>query len=563
MKAMILAAGLGTRLRPYSRHTPKALFTINERPVLAIAIAKLQSSGCDAIMVNTHHHHGKIEAFIAGGNFGIPVHWRYEIEILGTGGAIRNVADFWQDDSLLVINADIVCDIDLAQVHAFHQAHGCPVTMVMHDHAKFNSVWVDSQDLVSGFQAHGNQSGYQSLAFTGIHLLERRVLDFLPEGEPSSIIDTYGRMITAGERIAAFVVRGHRWHDIGTPESYRTAVFDHMAPLAFNTAFGAPPVDQIQKQPLQGDGSDRQWYRLNDRQRSLIMVDHGIRRGVETIEVDAFIRIGRHLGACGVAVPQIYAYDRLAGLVFLQDVGDAHLQDQIDPADEPGMLRLYRGVIDGWIAMALNGSKGFDPAWTYQTAHYDAQVVLNNECRYFVEAFVQGYLGWEISFGELNPEFELLAAKIAQTEITGFLHRDFQARNIMVHNERIYFIDFQGGRRGPIQYDLASLLIDPYTNLPVHVQRELLDYGVNALRKHHPDRAESFVEGYGLCALSRNLQILGAFAFLSRTKGKKQFEQYIPRAVDSLVRNLACLKGISLPKLEQVAAGVQQTIRHM
>lgn len=553
---MILAAGLGTRLRPYSRHTPKALFTINEQPVLAMAIEKLQKAGFDAVMINTHHHHRQIEDFIAQSTFAIPVHTRHEAEILGTGGGIRNVADFWENECLLVINADIVCDIDPARILAFHRSHEHPVTMVMHDHKQFNSVHVDADDYVTGFYSDCEYQGIRKLAFTGIHVLDRRVLDFLPPQGPAHIIDTYKKMIAADEKIKACIVYGHRWYDIGTPQNYQAAVYDHMAPTAFESAFGRCPTGKIQKQPLQGDGSDRRWYRLSQEGKSLIMADHGIRTQKEPQEVDAYISIGRHLAARKVAVPKIYAYDRHAGLVFNEDLGDTHLQTLIGIKDEPQILRCYRQVIDQWITMALEGSNGFDTAWTYQTPHYDAQVVLNNECRYFSEAFLQGYLRWDTAYEELRPEFEQLAKKIMETEIRGFLHRDFQSRNIMVKNKRICFIDFQGGRLGPIQYDLASLLIDPYADLPGSVQSELLGYAVRKLQHCTDIDQDRFIQGYACCALSRNLQILGAFAFLGRIKGKIQFEKYIPQAVKSLVRNLSCLKGFSLPKLEELAGKI-------
>ena len=95
MKALILAAGLGTRLRPYTDHTPKPLFSIQGRPLLDIMIFKLIAAGCKAVIINTHHRHAQIESFIAQQTYPIPIQTRYEPDILGTGGAIKNVADFW------------------------------------------------------------------------------------------------------------------------------------------------------------------------------------------------------------------------------------------------------------------------------------------------------------------------------------------------------------------------------------------------------------------------------------------------------------------------------------
>jgi len=561
MKALILAAGLGTRLRPYTNHRPKALFTINQRPLLAMIVEKLQRAGFEAVLVNTHHHYEQIEAYVANARFALPVHTFREVDILGTGGAIRNVADHWKDQSLLVINADVVSDIDLARIYGFHQGHGFPVTMVMHDRADFNSVCVDAQDFITDFHCRG-QARNRIMAFTGIHVIDRRVLDFLPNQGPAHIIDAYGRMLEAGERIKACVVSDHYWQDIGVPERCQAAVFDHMAPLAFETAFGTCPQEPIQRKQLHGDGSDRRWYRLKAGQQALIMADHGIRTARSRQEVDAYVRIGQHLHGNGIAVPRIYLHDNCAGLVFVEDVGDEHLQTLAGRSDESERRRIYEQVIDHWITLAVEGHRNFDPLWTFQSTHYDREVILEKECRYFMEAFVQTYLGWPWTYDSLRTEFERIAREIGRTEIPGLLHRDFQSRNIMVQNQRIWFIDFQGARLGPIQYDLASLLIDPYAALPVDTQHQLTAYSLDRLDTRYGVDPVRFSQGYGMCAISRNLQILGAFAFLSRMKGKTQFEKYIPCAVQSLVYNLTRAP-VPLPELTAAARKIAGHIAQM
>ncbi len=561
MKALILAAGLGTRLRPYTNHRPKALFTINQRPLLAMIVEKLQRAGFKAVLVNTHHHYDQIEDYVANARFDIPVRTFREIDILGTGGAIRNVADHWKEGALLVINADVVSDIDLARIYEFHQSHEYPVTMVMHDRPDFNSVCVDAKDFVTGFHCRGPGKN-RIMAFTGIHVIEPRVLDFLPNQGPAHIIDAYGRMLEAGERIKACVVSNHYWQDIGAPERYQAAVFDQMAPLAFEAAFGTCPQGPILRRQLCGDGSDRRWYRLEAGHLSLIMADHGIRKARGPQEVDAYVRIGQHLHGSGIAVPRIHLHDNFAGLVFVADVGDEHLQTLAGRSDESQRRLRYEQVIDHWITMAMEGRRNFDPLWTFQSTHYDREVILEKECRYFVEAFVQTYLGWPWTYDNLCSEFERIAREIDRTGIPGFLHRDFQSRNIMVQDQRIWFIDFQGARLGPIQYDLASLLIDPYTALSIDSQDHLKAYGIAQLEARYGVDPVRFSEGYGMCAISRNLQILGAFAFLSRMKGKTQFEKYIPCAVQSLVRNLTHAP-VPLPKLTAAAGKIAGHLAQM
>jgi len=114
------------------------------------------------------------------------------------------------------------------------------------------------------------------------------------------------------------------------------------------------------------------------------------------------------------------------------------------------------------------------------------------------------------------------------------MHRDMQSRNIMIgNNNDIYFIDFQGARSGPLQYDLASLLIDPYVNLEDQIKDKLLQYAMGKLKLNNKE-SQNFSKCYQYCCLTRNMQFLGAFSFLSQTKKKKKFEQYIPASIKSL-----------------------------
>ncbi|MDA8141928.1 MAG: sugar phosphate nucleotidyltransferase [Desulfobacteraceae bacterium] len=561
MKALILAAGLGTRLLPFTRHTPKPLFTLNQRPMLDLIVERLVAAGCQAAIINTHHHHEQIETFIAQRRYPIPVLCRHEPEILGTGGAIRNVADFWSGQSALIINSDIVTDIDLRSVFAFHGRHQFPVTMVMHDYLEFNSVQVDDADFIVDFEPkHPVAPHDRILAFTGIHVVDARVLDFLPPEGPAHVISAYGRMLKAGERIKALVARNHRWRDIGTPESYKIAARDHMAPIALEGATGQKPDAQIQYHSLSGDGSDRRWYRVTHQDHSIIMVDHGIRperHGRQ--EVDAYVDIGLHLYSKSVPVPQVHLFDRFSGLVFLQDLGDQHLQTAIQGQSQIRIKDIYGQVLSQWLHMAIAGAEGFDPNWTYQTARYDRELILSRECRYFMEAFVHGYVGRSDPYEIMEDEFQCLADRALQDSVTGFMHRDLQSRNIMVQNERIFFIDFQGGRMGPLQYDLASLLIDPYAALSPELQRELARNTADQLARRTNINPDQFLRGYEYCALTRNLQMLGAFGFLSRVKGKTFFEGFIPMAIRTLQRNLQA-HGTFFPKLTALVDNIAKGI---
>jgi NDP-sugar pyrophosphorylase family protein len=542
MKALILAAGYGTRLRPYTNHTPKPLFSIAGRPLLDIIIDNLQRAGCKAVIINTHHLHQEIETFVAAQNYRLPVSTRYEPQILGTGGAIKNVADFWDHQPFMVINADIVADIDLSEVYRTHCRQHPTATLVLCDDPVFNSVAVEKNKWIKGFQDRGQtiqQPAERLLTFTGIQILEPRVLDYIPENKASSSIDAFKKILADDQKLQAYIAPKGKWQDIGTPKRYRQTAYATVSSRAFKKAFGDIPDLRIEKKRLKGDGSERQWYRLKSGRHSLIMADHGIRENRSISEVDAFVHIGQHLYRQGVSVPKIYFSDTFCGLVFLDDLGDVNLQQAARLTPNPkALIRLYESVIDQLIKLSLRGADQFDPAWTYQTAHYDQALIIEKECRYFQNAFLKGYLGLRTRPQDLAADFASLAQKALQYSNTGFMHRDMQSRNLMIKNHQVYFIDFQGGRLGPIQYDLASVLIDPYVELTDAVQDQLLDYSIDALSDIMVVKPKEFRFCYHYCTLTRNLQILGAFSFLSRVKGKPYFEKYIPAALRTLKSTL-------------------------
>ena len=165
---------------------------------------------------------------------------------------------------------------------------------------------------------------------------------------------------------------------------------------------------------------------------------------------------------------------------------------------------------------------------------------------------MQTFCGKPVQPADLEEEFAHLADRALEGGLTGFMHRDFQSRNIMVHAGKYYFIDFQGGRLGPLQYDLASLLIDPYVDLPLEARSSLLDYAADRIRSEHGIASQTFRNGYEYCCLTRNLQILGAFGHLSRNKGKTWFEPYVPAAVRSLKQILSTARGREFPKLQRI-----------
>jgi len=564
MKALILAAGYGTRLRPYTDRMPKALFPIAGRPVIDRLIRQLAEAGCRAVMVNTHHLGDRVASFLSEQSYPIPVKVRHEIEILGTGGAIKNVEDFWDDRPFLVVNSDIVTDTDFRRLYTIHGAHPHPATLVLHHDPTLNSVQVDAENVITAFSAPSNDDplgpGIRQMTFTGIQVLDPGILPLIPKGEFSSSIDTYRQLMHNGEKIRAWIPDEIYWKDIGTPDRYRQAVVDQMAPDVFARLWPDDDTLPITWKTLAGDGSDRQWFRLNREGRSLILVDHGMRHSNGPSEAVAFIDIGRHLKRCAVPVPEILDYDRFAGVVILEDLGDRHLQQIVTGAPPAKIAAMYERVIAAQIHMGLAGAKGFDPGWAFQTPAYDAELVMEKECRYFVDAFAKGYLLLDVDFDMLQDEFEQLAGRAAGADTIGFMHRDFQSRNIMVCNEQIFFIDFQGGRIGPLAYDLASLLIDPYVALPTSLRHRLIDVACRVMAKLKAGSPEQLRHDFDYCALARNLQILGAFGFLTLKKGKPFFHDFIPPAVKTLGECLSGSLGKTFPKLRRLQHRIEGSL---
>jgi aminoglycoside/choline kinase family phosphotransferase/choline kinase len=553
MKALILAAGLGTRLLPYTRITPKPLFPLAGRPLLERHILQLREAGCEAVIVNTHHLSEQIEAFIASGCWGIPAVARREPDILGTGGAIRNVGDFWDERPFFVINADICHAVDLRRVYAFHLREGSAATLVLADDAEFNSVTVDSAGRIREFAPSPSAAPAGALTFTGIQVLDPAVLEYIPAEGASHSIEAFRAMIADGRDVRGFITAHGEWMDLGTPERYRRAAREACAREAWEQAFSQPPSAALTWERLEGDGSDRQWSRVKTAGDSLVLADHGLRATAAVAEVDAFIHIGRHLKSKGLPVPTIHFADAFAGLVFLEDLGDISLQSTVLAApDRRRTMAVYRKVIERVIALSVEGAEGFDPAWTHQTPAYDRDVVLERECRYFCDAFLRGYAGLDAGFDDFQDEFGRIADQALEDALRGFMHRDLQSRNIMLKGDRCYFIDFQGGRLGPVQYDLASLLIDPYAGLTPEEQEHLLGYALRQLAVRRPVEAAGFRRAFSGCALSRNLQVLGAFGFLTTVKGKSRFARYIPAALQTLAGRLAKREPGEFPKLHRV-----------
>lgn len=218
---MILAAGLGTRLRPLTDRIPKALVPVGNQPALSHVVEYLKRYGVTEIIVNAHHHYGQIVDFVDRGRpFGITMEVRIEPDILGTGGGIRNTLDFWNHNAFIVMNSDILTDINLDQVVEAHKRSGDIATLVLHKYEPFNQIALREGNKLRKIGRHSHP---ECFAFTGIHIIEPRLLQHIPEHRYFDIVQCYRQLLQAEKQINGFLSEGHRWRDIGSLESYRSA----------------------------------------------------------------------------------------------------------------------------------------------------------------------------------------------------------------------------------------------------------------------------------------------------------------------------------------------------
>ena len=317
-----------------------------------------------------------------------------------------------------------------------------------------------------------------------------------------------------------------------------------------------PAADDVTVRPLRGDGSQRKFWRVAPRgsDRGLIAMWNPPSTRAAALENIAYLEIGTHLWKKGMPLPEIHRHDPEHGWFIMEDLGDTTLQDHAAAAADP--VPVYERVVETLFRLQFEGARGFDTSWCCQTASYDRSVMIHRESEYFRDAFLGTYLGMEPPGRELAPCFEHLADAASHGGEPIFLHRDFQSRNIMVHGDVFGIIDWQGGRLGPAGYDLASLLIDPYTGLTRAQQEAVHRVYTRLLEDHDPGRADPFRTAYPYLAVQRNLQILGAFSYLTRVMHKPFFETYIPPALDSLRELLGDLNDPGLSPLESVLAGI-------
>ena len=315
---------------------------------------------------------------------------------------------------------------------------------------------------------------------------------------------------------------------------------------------------------IQGDGSDRRFYRVL-RPQKMVAVFPSLIHPRKKEEARATYMLGYHLYDLGVAIPGVIDHQRDVGLVLLEDVGDDHLQTRILAMESSQeKIKLYQKSVDALLTFQIDGVKGFDIRCCWDSPKYDYELMITRESDYFIQALCKEYAGQVFDESEVRKECMVIAQRASREPANFLLHRDFQSRNLMVFADTIKIIDFQGARLGPLAYDLASLLFDPYVQLSQQERETIFEYYVSQASFRVLLDRETFAEGYLYLAVQRVLQMLGAFGFLTMHKGKLFFEPFILPALHNLrylLQQLPCECPCLLTLVDDVQEDIKESHR--
>ena len=287
-------------------------------------------------------------------------------------------------------------------------------------------------------------------------------------------------------------------------------------------------------QPLQGElgGSGRKIIRLTNERVSAVGILYGGRE-----ENTAFLEFSKHFRRYCLPVPEIYAEDLNHGAYLEEDLGDTSLfefltQNRSGEDIAPAVVEAYRKAVGVLPRFQVEAARDFDYSYCYPVASFDRQSIAwdLNYCKYYFLRLAG------IPFNEraLENDFDRLTDFLLEAPRDYFLYRDFQSRNIMLRDGLPYFVDYQGGRKGALQYDIASLLFDAKADLPPALRQQLLDHYLNALATFIDLDRDAFLRYYYAFVYVRIMQALGAYGYRGFFERKVHFLQSVPYALKNI-----------------------------
>lgn len=514
-KAVVLAAGLGTRLRPLTCSVPKPLLPVWGEPMLARIVALLRGWGVEDIVVNCHYLHEQVEAWCAANG----CRASYEPEILGTGGVLNPLREWIGGDDFYLVNADVVVDgldRDPFPVRSFitHEPGVEIIGACLMTEEGPRTIEAEPEGGLITCWKSPDAGWNGTYTYCGIALLKAAVLDYVEPTGFSTIVQAYERAMMAGKFIRGVQPKDLRWTDAGTIQSYLelNCAGDDNAFADIPQIRAAFGEDVAEVEFLGARGSDRCFFRSGD---AIAIVYDDAKRG----ENARYAGHARWLAEQGLPVPAILRDLPAQKTLVMAYAGSTDLQHRVEKAG-PRTVESYIPVVEmlatfnGLDASALALEPAFGPAlWQWE---HDL----------FREYCLGTRFGLELPAAAAR-ELAEVAARL-EREPKALVHRDFQSTNVLWRNDRFTIIDFQGMREGPAVYDLASLLYDPYVVLSADARRALA--GLYGQRAGRPGIAEVLP----FAAVQRLVQALGAFGRLASV-GQPQFGRYVLPALENLL----------------------------
>ncbi|MBN1353035.1 phosphotransferase [candidate division KSB1 bacterium] len=317
----------------------------------------------------------------------------------------------------------------------------------------------------------------------------------------------------------------------------------------FNKYYGEP-VEEVY--PLKGDGSDRQIYRLKNQKRSVIGII-----GHNYSENAAFLSFSRHFRKFCLRVPEIYIDDLENGIYLEEDLGDYTFIDWMSgirarEGFSEQIVNMYKKTIAQLPHFQIRAGRSIDFSYCYQHIEFGS-VSMEWDLHYFKNRFLKIFYKRSVDENAIEKDFQTLIEHLVEETRDNFLYRDFQSRNVMIRDDVPHFIDYQSGRKGALQYDLASILYDAKANVPQEVRERLVEFYLDQIQPFKPVNRDRFMEYFYGFVFMRIMQAFGAYGYLSQVKGKKGFLKSVPYAIrnveillnkDTILSSMPALKRI-------------------
>ncbi len=505
--ALILSAGFGTRLSSLTETCPKPLLYLKGKAHIENILDSLISLGFEKIIINTHHLPQKFKELFPNSSYkNTPLIFSQEAEILDTGGAIKYILEqdiISQNDPLLVYNGDILFEDNLEAFIKSNDESKSANLVVLDDCANKNLGIRASKVVDLRFKT---EADYDSLAgFAGIFIANKDFLTLCknhPEKKFSSI-DIFLNLLSQGKELNAHFANSTKWSDIGSYSDYiNCQLQDRSLNKDYFDSLNIVAISIVEK-----GASDRKFFKLKTASKKLVACIYNSQKTENCI----YAPLALWLSERGIPVPSIELFEPKNNLIIMQDCSDLDLLELSKNSSKEKIFKLYSKAFDS--LRNLHNLKDSPSEICEAFSHS----LYKWERDYFKENFIENFSKAKVLLDE--DELSNLAEELLSTH-PALVHRDCQSQNIMIEQDELYFIDFQGLRLGNKYYDLASLIFDSYTDFPISQREELFDIS------GYTDRNIFYK-----ASCQRLMQALGAYAFLSMQKSKKEYTQYIPKAL--------------------------------